>query len=215
MTRMDRRRFLSLSGLALSGAVVGTAIPAVAHADADSATWRQKTSLNGWPVLSEGETQRFRIEGSGLSVRLAPAAAPVLLYVARRFIYEIDSQLQAGEITGYTDDRNIAASYESAYLSGSGITIRPLLYPMGAENGFFEHEKIVIRDILADCDGVIAWGGDLDPVKESHFHITVPATSSEYRNLVDRLRTWEDSPGKGAGAIDAFIPERLQRAGSN
>lgn len=86
---------------------------------------------------------------------------------------------------------------------------------MGAENGFFEHEKIVIRDILADCDGVIAWGGDLDPVKESHFHITVPATSSEYRNLVDRLRTWEDSPGKGAGAIDAFTPERLQRAGSN
>ncbi|TDV36086.1 hypothetical protein [Actinophytocola oryzae] len=153
-------------------------------------------------MLAEGE--EFRIEGSTLFVRLAPEAAPVLLYVARRFLYEISAELQPGEIAGHVTNRHVAVAYESTYLSGSGIAIRPLHYPVGATNGFFENEKTVIRDILADCDGVVAWGGDLDPVKESHFHITEPPTSGRYRTLVAKLRDWDSTPGKGAGAADAF-----------
>lgn len=210
--RIDRRRFLALGGAALGGAVLGAAaLPATAHAD-DSTTWRGRQSSNGWPVLAEGEARRFRIEGSALSVWLAPAAAPVLLYVARRFVYEIESRLEPNEITGHIVDNGVRADYESTYLSGSGIAIRPLLYPLGATNGLFPDERTVIRDILADCGGIVEWGGDLTPVKESHFHITVPPDSEDYRELVDRLRGWDAAPGKGAGTINAFTPARLRRA---
>ncbi|SFQ07944.1 hypothetical protein SAMN05421810_104411 [Amycolatopsis arida] len=61
------------------------AVVIAAHATAPAAgrTWQGATSANGWPVLAEGEAEHFRIEGSTLSVRLTPAAAPVLLSVAR------------------------------------------------------------------------------------------------------------------------------------
>ncbi|CAM5444310.1 hypothetical protein SCANM124S_03807 [Streptomyces canus] len=49
------------------------------------------------------------------------------------------------------------------------MAIRPLYYPLGADKatGMTEQERTVVRDILADCQDVVAWGGDLDPVKES------------------------------------------------
>ncbi|WP_232376701.1 hypothetical protein [Amycolatopsis aidingensis] len=215
MTSINRRRFLTLSGATLGGAAVWTAAPATAQAAPATAAWQGRTSINGWPVLDREEAQRYRIEGSTLSVWLAPAAAPVLLYVARRFLYEIESQVQPGEISGHTTDRRLGARYETTYLSGSGIAIRPLLYPLGAKDGFFEDQKIVIRDILADCEGVVAWGGELNPVKESHFHITAPPGSARYRRLVAKLHGWDTDPGKGAGTIDAFTPERLSRARPN
>jgi hypothetical protein len=197
MTSIDRRRFLTLGGATLAGTALFTATPALAQAEPAG------TSVNGWPVLGAGQAQEFRIEGSGLTVWLAPAAAPVLLHIARRFLYEIEYDVQPGEITGHTTGQHVGAPYESTYLSGSGITIRPLHYPLGAKDGFFEHEKTVIRDILADCEQVVAWGGDLDPVKESHFHITEPPTSRRYLNLVGKLHGWDNSPGKGAGVMMA------------
>ncbi|GAB3496554.1 hypothetical protein [Amycolatopsis cihanbeyliensis] len=215
MTSINRRRFLTLGGATLGGAAVLASAPAIAQAVPATSTWRGTVSGNGWPVLDRDEAERFRIEGSTLSVRLAPAAAPVLLYVARRFLYEIESQVQPGEITGHTTDRHLRAGYESTYLSGSGIAIRPLLYPLGAKDGFFEDQQIVIRDILADCEGIVAWGGDLNPVKESHFHITAPPAGARYQQLVAKLRGWDTDPGKGAGSIDAFAPERLSRAHPN
>ncbi|SDJ67164.1 hypothetical protein SAMN04487820_101186 [Actinopolyspora mzabensis] len=214
MTSIDRRHFFALGGMAL-GAASLTSLPATALASPATSTWRRQKSVNGWSVLGGNEVERFPVEGSNLSVELAPAAAPVLLYVARRFVYDIESQLQPGEITGHTTDTRVRAPYESTYLSGSGITIRPLFYPVGAKNGFFEEQRIVIRDILADCEGLVAWGGDLDPVKESHFHITAPPTSGRYRALAAKIGGWDDEPGKGAGSINAFAPRRLARARPN
>lgn len=204
MTLMDRRHFLTLSGATLAGAALSAAVPTLAQAT--PTTWDDDTSVNGWPILTADDVREFRIEGSTLSVLLAPAAAPVLLHIARRFLYEIESQVQPGEITGYTTDRRVDAPYESTYLSGSGITIRPLHYPLGASNGFFDQEKTIIRDILADCEKTVAWAGDLRPVKESHFHITEPPTSGRYRKLVDKLHRWDSSAGKGAGTVNAFTP---------
>ncbi|WP_211212890.1 hypothetical protein [Actinopolyspora mortivallis] len=214
MRDIDRRHFFALGGMAL-GAASLTSLPGTALASPDTSTWRRGKSVNGWPILDGNEAERFRVEGSDLSVGLAPAAAPVLLYVARRFVYDIESQLQPGEITGHTTNTSVRTPYESTYLSGSGITIRPLFYPVGAKDGFFEEQRIVIRDILADCEGIVAWGGDLDPVKESHFHITAPLTSGRYRALAAKLDGWDTDPGKGAGSINAFTPRRLARARPN
>lgn len=95
--------------------------------------------------------------------------------MARRFAYEVD-MLRAGDLHGHTTDRRVGASFESNHLSGTAITIRPMHYPLGADvknTGMSETERIVVADILADCEGVVAWAGDRKPVKQSHFHFHI------------------------------------------
>ncbi|MEV7690672.1 hypothetical protein ACFW1F_11190 [Streptomyces bungoensis] len=155
------------------------------------------------------------MEGTNVEVSLAKGdAATVLLYVARRFAYEID-MLRAGDLQGHTTDRTVGASFESNYLSGTAIAIRPMHYPLGADvknTGMSETERIVTADILADCEGVVAWGGHLKPVKQSHFHIDVKPGDPRLKRLAARIRGWNDTPGEGAGSIDAFTPARRHLA---
>ncbi|UGY92608.1 hypothetical protein [Streptomyces gobiensis] len=132
--------------------------------------------------------------------------------MAQRFLYEIDANVEQNEITGHTADRAIAAPYESNYLSGTAIAIRPLHYPIGAKDGFFPEEHLIIRDILADLDGVVRWGSDLSPVKESHFHIDVPPGDSRLKKVAAKLEVWDHTPGRGAGTIDAVAPSRRKTA---
>ncbi|WP_327191018.1 hypothetical protein [Streptomyces xinghaiensis] len=75
-----------------------------------------------------------------------------------------------------------------------------------------EAERIVVTDILTDCEGVVAWGGDLKPVKQSHFHIDVRPGDPRMDRLTARIRGWNGTPGEGAGTIDAFAPARRRRA---
>lgn len=58
--------------------------------------------------------------------------------------------------------------------SGTAIAIHPVLYPDGSKDGFFPHETVVVQDILADCEGVVRWGGDEKVSMESHFQVDVP-----------------------------------------
>ncbi|MEV0184691.1 hypothetical protein AB0I54_36235 [Streptomyces sp. NPDC050625] len=86
-------------------------------------------------------------------------------------------------------------------------------YPLGADvknTGMSETERIVVGDILADCEGVVAWGGDLKPVKQS------PVTPGDPRlkRRAARIQGWNDTPGEGAGPIDAFAPARRRLAAS-
>ncbi|MEU6553281.1 hypothetical protein ABZ915_23810 [Streptomyces sp. NPDC046915] len=158
---------------------------------------------------------KYQVEGTNVEVSLAKGdAATVLLHVARRFAYEID-MLRAGDLHGHTTHRAIGASFESNHLSGTAIAIRPLHYPLGADvkyTGMSESERIVVADILADCEGVVAWGGDLKPVKQSHFHIDVKPGDPRLKRLAARIRGWNDTPGEGAGSIDAFAPARRRLA---
>ncbi|MGW5425907.1 hypothetical protein ACWET9_01605 [Streptomyces sp. NPDC004059] len=155
------------------------------------------------------------MEGTNVEVSLAKGdAATVLLHVARRFAYEID-MLRAGDLHGHTTDRTVGASFESNHLSGTALAIRPLHYPLGADvknTGMSQSERIVVADILADCEGVVAWGGALKPVKRSHFHIDVKPGDARLKRLAARIRGWNDTPGKGAGSIDAFAPARRRLA---
>ncbi|MFE7125250.1 hypothetical protein [Streptomyces sp. NPDC057617] len=209
----SRRRFVGAAG-AVAGTVMlgsmGTAGPAAAAGPASGDAWQGDLSANGWPVLEEaGE---FGIEGSGQSVRLANGeAAVILLYVARRFHYEID-QLRRGDVHGHTPSRRIHEPYESNYLSGTAIAIRPDAYPMGVKDGLYPHELLIVRDILAELDGSVVWGGDLSTPKESHFEIALKPGHPKVKGVARKIQGWNDTPGEGAGAVDAFLPDRLSRA---
>lgn len=144
---------------------------------------------------------------------LEGGVATVLLYVARRFSYEVDT-LRPGDLRGHSSDRRIAADFESNHLSGTAMAIRPLFYPLGAQKGtgLSTPERTVVQDIIADCEGVVAGGGELNPVKESHFQIDVPPGDERLSRVARRIQGWDDNQGQGAGSIDAFDPQRIRRA---
>lgn len=211
---IDRRSVL-VTGAALGATTALGAFSGTAHAadgaPSESRRWSGGTSANGWPVLEEAKS--FRIEGSGRSVRLADGdAAVILLNVARRFHYEID-QLRADDVAGHTTNRTVVQAYESNYLSGTALAIRPLAYPSGVKGGLYPHELVVVRDILAELDGVVAWGGDFDTPKESHFEIAYEPGHPRVKGVARTIRGWHEGPGdEGAGTIDAFDPERRRRS---
>nr|WSZ96935.1 twin-arginine translocation signal domain-containing protein [Streptomyces sp. NBC_00857] len=206
LTGLSRRRFLGASSAAAAAATLVN-LGGVGHASADTRTWKGSKSKNGWPILDEATT--FSIEGSGQKVSLIEGdAATILLHVARRFHYEVDS-LRTGDVRGWTSDRKVTEAYESNYLSGSAIAIRPVWYPVGAKGNLYPNELVVIRDILAELDGVVAWGGDFARPKESHFEITPKPGHPRLKGVARKIRGWNIGPGdEGAGAIDAFDPMR-------
>ncbi|MCP9945049.1 hypothetical protein LUX12_10065 [Streptomyces somaliensis] len=161
-------------------------------------------SENGWftdTAPNTGGTVWTRpVPGTEFDVDLAIGDAEIILiHVIRRFHYEVDS-LRPGDVTGF---RPVAKSrgYKTNYASGTAVSIRPGTYPAGVKGGFFPHELEVVRDILADCDGVVKWGGDFATPDESHFQIDLPPSDVRVRRLANKVRGWKESPGAGAGVI--------------
>ncbi|GGU11800.1 hypothetical protein [Streptomyces violascens] len=214
------RRGILTGGLGLvGGALAVTGLPSTAYAgdrpqpSEATSTWSKDTSANGWPVTDHDGIAPHKVEGSPITVSLRGGdSATVLLYVARRFFYELDSELRTEDISGHTTDRAVAAAYESNLLSGTALTIRPGAYPLGAKDGFFPQEIQVIRDILADCEGIVRWGGDEKLPKESHFQIDVKPGDKKLPRVAAKIRSWDTTPGAGAGAIDPFTPQRRRDA---
>ncbi|MFI1990908.1 hypothetical protein [Actinoplanes sp. NPDC020271] len=150
-----------------------------------------------------GPTLRtYAVQGTDLTVALLPGpAATVLLYAARRFHYEIDA-LRPGDLV--TD------------ASGTVLDVRPGWYPAGARDGFMPYQQIVVHDIVAQCDGMLGWGGDARTPREGRFEIAVPPADHRLRALAKRLDTEAASPSRrvGAGTALPFTADRLRRAQS-
>ncbi|MEV0004576.1 hypothetical protein AB0H28_20160 [Micromonospora sp. NPDC050980] len=165
-------------------------------------------------MANRDEVESYRIEGSDARVTLATgAAATVLLHVVRRFHYEVDA-LGRGDLSGHRTNRAVAAHFESNYLSGTAVAIRPSLYPAGSAGNLFPREMTVIRDILAECNGVVRWGGDdRSRPKEGHFQIDVPPGDPHLDRLVRTLEGWRTRPGRGAGTpVDLLDSSRRSAA---
>ncbi|TFV63694.1 hypothetical protein E4P41_03885 [Geodermatophilus sp. DF01-2] len=180
-------------------------------ADKGPSPWRKQTSANGWPILNAASQQT--IEGANaVSVAIAEGdAAIILCHVVRRFHYDIDA-LRQGDVLGHSTERLVAQEYESNYLSGTAIAIRPGSYPAGVAGGLFANELVVVRDILAECGGVVRWGGDEAVPKESHFQIDYGPGAREVKDLAATIRGWNETPGAGAGAVNAFEAGRRRAA---
>ncbi|MEU6862166.1 hypothetical protein ABZ924_02620 [Streptomyces sp. NPDC046876] len=213
---LSRRRFVGTAAGVAGGAVLwgvassGTAVAAPKPSETKPSTWSGGKTANGWPVVKTVPTHL--IEGSSVSVPVLDGdVATILLHLARRFHYEVDS-LRQGEVTGHSGDRKVAQPYESNYLSGTAIAIRPQAYPAGAQGGLYPHELVIVRDILTELDGAVAWGGDEKTAKESHFHIALKPGHPKIKNVARKIREWNEAPGKGAGTVDAFEPSRRQAA---
>ncbi|WP_329529831.1 hypothetical protein OG568_49085 (plasmid) [Streptomyces sp. NBC_01450] len=212
-TRPARRTVLN-AGLGLAGGLTlwGVGVPSASAApSADVRHWTGRKSANGWPVVPSAA--EHRIEGSPASLTaLDGDVAAVLLYVARRFHYEVDS-LGRDDVHGHTTQTSVAADYESNYLSGTAISIRPEMYPVGAEDRLFPQEVAVVRDILTECEGVVRWGGDdRRSPKQGHFQIDVPPGSATLKKVAGKFNGWDDKPGQGAGTPEDIFGKSRRTA---
>jgi len=215
---VSRRTVLARAGIIAAAATVATLTPSVATAApikaSKGAPAEVPTSANGWPL--EQQTNHIStvwtrpVPGSGLEVdiRIGDAEA-ILLHVVRRFHYEIE-QLHTVDIAGWQAiDELTKNAPESNLASGTAVRIRP---GAAAQGSLFPFQEVVVRDILADCGGVVRWGGDDNPVDESLFYLDRGPNSHEVRDLA-RLRRGEVTPGQGAGnAVDVMARSRRDRA---
>ena len=201
---MVTRRAL-VGGAAIAGAIALLPDEAAYAASDPVNRWDAGFSANGWPIAQANATDH-RVTGSTATVALRPGiTAAVLLHVARRWHYEIaalDSH-RGASITGFTTERTVAARFESNYLSGTALAICPTAYPVNGVEPMPPHLQTIIRDILADCEGTVAWGGDLKPAKASHFQIDVPPRDARLRSVATRLdtRRHRRSSSQTAGAV--------------
>jgi hypothetical protein len=155
------------------------------------------------PAAARPALRTFAVQGTDISIALLPGPpATTLLYACRRFHYEIDALYPGDLVTDPT---------------GTILDIRPGWYPPGARDGFLPHQVTVIRDIVAQCEGLLSWGGDAPRTpREGRFQLAVPPTDRGLRALAARLDTDARSPGRrvGGGTALPFTPERVRRAES-
>ncbi|MFF2230041.1 hypothetical protein [Streptomyces anulatus] len=219
---LHRRRvvagFVAIGGAALwsatGGAGAAAAAPTAGRAVTSSSAgrWHGPHSANGWPVLRRAPEHRVEGAGGTRISCLGGDVATVLLHLVRRYHYEVRA-IGPRDITGHTADRVIGPSYESNHLSGTAVALFPALYPAGAKGNVFPQDLATLRDVLAELDGVVAWGGDQEHAKESHFQIDVAPGDKRLAEVAARVRAWGSRPGAGAGvAPDVFATGRRTRA---
>lgn len=202
--------------LLLRGAAAGAVLGGMAGAGAFAAPALAapggkpgKASANGWRLASNKDIRTLRVPGTDVSVALRGGdVAVVLVHVIRRFHYEVEA-LRHGEVVGFQAQQAFPARHETNHASGTAVDIRADWYPLGAAGGFFPHQHDVLRDILAECEGAVRWGGDLTPVDEAHFQIDVPPGDARLRRVATKIRGWAEQPGRGAGVlVDPLVPAR-------
>lgn len=212
---LTRRRLLATAGAVTTGAAVGLpTLPTAARAATPTPTGTRHKTQNGWPTVDAAHTTTLRIEGSDATVALLPGdVATVLMHVARRLNYEV-APLESGDAHGHRTDHEARAPFESNYLSGTALAIRPNEFPAGSAGNLFPAQLLTIRDILAECEGVVRWGGDDKTLpKEGHFQIDVLPTDARLPRLAAKFTAWAATPDEGPGtAPDPTIPTRRSAA---
>ncbi len=216
---IPRRAVVKGAGVLAAATAVGSFAPsaAVAAPAGVPLNTRKKapTSANGWTLQTEANhvsTVWTRpVPGTGLEVdvRIGDVEA-ILLHVVRRFHYEVD-QLPRVDLAGWQRIGGLKEDGPQSNLaSGTAVRIRP---GAGASGSLFPLQVLTVRDILADCEGVVRWGGDDSPVDESLFYIDRGPDDDSVREVADRLRLAEATPGRGAGVtVDVLAPSRRDRA---
>jgi hypothetical protein len=173
-------------------------------------------SANGWDIETAAD------QGGSIATRPVPgtpvtdfqvrlgAPETVLVHLIRRFHYEI-AELQPGEAVGWTAPNGLRGPARNL-ASGTAVRVRPGHCPPGTKGGYFPLELAVLRDILAELDGVVRWGGDDRAVDEALFYLAVGPDSARLAAVAERLRVGEATPGQGSGILVDVHDKRRRSA---
>ncbi|MHC3473143.1 hypothetical protein ACYF6T_31255 [Streptomyces sp. 7R007] len=159
-------------------------------------------SSNGWPMEKGadigGALWSRPVPGTGatVAVRLG-AVSTVLLYVISRYHYEVEA-LGPDDILGFQAPHGLRG-FRTDYASGTAVALRPGAHPPGAAGGLFPAQRAAVADIVADCAGVVRWGGTFRTPYDAHFHIDVPPSDERLDRLAARIGRRDQTPGQGPG----------------
>ncbi|WP_432103421.1 hypothetical protein [Streptomyces sp. bgisy091] len=182
-----------------------------------------RVSGNGWEmqkaVDADGEIVTCPVPGTGLKVALREGdPATLLVHVVRRFHYEIAAIGLPGEpdpVQGWVAPSGVRDSGlpRSNQASGTAVAIRPGSYPPGVRGGLTEAQRLVVRDIIADTEGLVRWGGDDRPAQEGLFYLVAGPDDRSTARVAAKIRAWDVTPGLGAGVVaDMTGSARRRRA---
>ncbi|BBJ41284.1 hypothetical protein SSPO_040020 [Streptomyces antimycoticus] len=190
---------------------------------------RRRRLLTGRPSANRWEMEKGTDDGGDIATRPVPGTglnvsvrtgdtATVLVHVIRRFHYEVATLGLHGEpnpIEGWVAPSAVRDSQlpEANRASGTAIVIRPDFYPPGVRGGFTSGQQLIIRDIIADTEGIVRWGGEDRRPYEGLFYLTVPPGDARLKRVAAKIRAWDETPGAGAGVVlDVTEPSRRRRA---
>ncbi|MET7476692.1 twin-arginine translocation signal domain-containing protein [Streptomyces sp. NPDC005648] len=180
-----------------ASAVIGAAVAAGSVLPVGSATAAERrgpkrpaTSANGWTVQAntdrDSQVWTRPVSGTALGVPVwIGDVETVLVHVVRRFHYEVQ-ELTAVDLAGWRPAKGLRRDLpESNLASGTAVRIRP---GARARGSLFPLQVDAVRDILADCRGVVRWGGEDRPVDESLFYVAVGPQDERLPALAAGLR---------------------------
>ncbi|MFJ4001530.1 hypothetical protein [Streptomyces parvus] len=218
---MPRRALLKrIAGISAGAALISTPVALLAPATATAAEAgvpnraadTHPTSANGWALVDRTDADQgvwsCSVPGTGFSIDTRIGTVETLLvHVIRRWHYEIE-MLREGEVIGWRPIAELdVKGPESNQASGTAVAIRPGAYVKGLSGGLTQAQRQTVRSILDDCGGTVRWGGDDSAPYEGLFYISTPPGTAAVRSTTcplgkaaGRLRSWNRTPGMGAGA---------------
>lgn len=129
-------------------------------------------SQNGYSVIESTQTKDYEVGVEGLLVPLRNDDCGVVLADFLRKYNNRVEPLGRTETFGYSK-RQIAGTDEwSNHASATAADANSAQHPFGRTGTFTVNEVFELRELLAEYDGVIRWGGNYSGTKdEMHFEI--------------------------------------------
>lgn len=133
------------------------------------------TAQNGWAAsankLAIGVDSNFNVEGVRFPGGVKSGdVATVLGYVAEQFHRRVEP-LVDGWCWGHSYRDVRGGTSLSNHSAGCAIDVNAPSHPLGRKNTFDSEQVTTIRQILAECLGVVRWGGTYTRPDEMHFEI--------------------------------------------
>lgn len=152
-------------------------------------------SGNGWSAADRLPLRPLVVNGIAFSpgIRDDDDVETVLRYVVEQYAARVEPLVSPG-CWGffYRPNRNDPTSL-SNHSSGTAIDVNAPQHPNGVpvSNTFTLRQRGTIRDILAEVDGAVRWGGDyIHTVDAMHFEINTDA--AHLHTVAEKLR--DDMP---------------------
>lgn len=174
-------RRTAVRGVAAIVAAAGLGVAAAAPALA-------ATSQNGWSAAKDTPIATLTVGAASFAPGVRKGDVHTILgYVAKRFNSEVE-KLVKGTCWGFAY-RDISGSTDlSNHASGTAIDCNAPQHPLGKAGTFSAAQVKAIHKIIADCNGVVRWGGDYNGRKdEMHFEINVAPGNAKIAALVKKI----------------------------
>lgn len=156
------------------------------------------SSYNGWNASQSkneiGIDPHARARGTTIEFPggvKAGDVSTVLMYFAGEFHRRVQPLGEGCWGFNYRKNRN--ANNLSCHSSGTAIDLNAPKHPNGSRGTFTAAQVKTIRAILAECSGVLRWGGDFHGTPDE-MHVEVNANAAAVKKAADHIRAITTKP---------------------